>query len=76
MKPSPDPNNPEALAPVPCSITTPQRYFWLMAQILVFYSSFFVLVCFVYRKYFQDPHLKKKEEEEEAKREKEMEALF
>lgn len=62
--------------PSSCTTQTPQRYFWLMAQILVFYFSFFILVCFVYRKYFQDPQLKKKEEEEEAKREKEMEALF
>ena len=47
-----------------------------MANILIFYSSFFVLVCFIYRKYFQDPQLKKKEEEEEAKREKELEDIF
>ncbi len=40
-----------------------------MAQILVFYISFFMLVCGIYRKYFQDPQLKAKEEEEERKRE-------
>lgn len=75
MNPTPNPLD-ATLTPASCTTQTPQRYFWLMAQILVFYISFFVLVCVIYRKYFQDPMLKKKEEEEELKREKEMDKLF
>lgn len=75
MKPTPNEID-ATLTPEACTITSPQRYFWMMAQILVFYISFFVLLCFVYRKYFQDPHLKAKELEEEAKEEAERQKLF
>ena len=51
MNPTPNPLD-ATLTPASCTTQTPQRYFWLMAQILVFYISFFMLVCFIYRKYF------------------------
>jgi hypothetical protein len=75
MNPTMNPADP-TLTPASCTTQTPQRYFWLMAQILVFYISFFILICFIYRKYFQDPHLKAKELEEEAKEELKRQKLF
>ncbi len=44
----------------------PDTYFWLMGQILYIYCLTAFVICYFFRKFCQDPALKKLEEEEEA----------
>ena len=51
-----------------CRNASPQIFYWLMFNILVFYLFFIVSVCFFFRKYCQDQTLVKdkiKQEQEE-----------
>ena len=45
-----------------CIDTVPVLYFWLMAQIMFFYVVMTYVLCYMCRKYCQDPALRKKQE--------------
>ena len=50
----------------------PDTYFWLMGEILFFYCLTAFVLCYFFRKFCQDPAIKKQikeEEEKEAKNE-------
>jgi hypothetical protein len=46
-----------------CMNTHPVLHFWMMGQILVVYGSLILAVCYIFRKYCQDPDLEKEEAE-------------
>ena len=45
-----------------CLKYQPLMYFWLMAQVLVFYGIVVFLLCFFFRKFCQDPDTKEEED--------------
>ena len=52
-----------------CNIEMADVYFWLMGEILFFYMLTAFIICYFFRKFCQDPEIKKQVEEEEAKKE-------
>lgn len=50
-----------------CMLVTPYMYFWMMANILLFYIGSVVVICYFFRGFCQDPQL---EEEERIKDQK------
>ena len=49
-----------------CKNRTPQIYFWLMLNILVFYCFFMVSICYFFRTYCQDKRMLQKQKEKEV----------
>ena len=51
----------------------PSVYFWLMSEILFFYCLTAFIICYFFRRFCQDPAIKKEiEEEEQEEMEEEM----
>ena len=44
-----------------CNIEMPDVYFWLMGEILFFYCLTIGIVCYFFRRFCQDPNLKKEQ---------------
>ena len=58
-----------------CQLEMADVYFWLMGEILFFYCLTAFILCYFFRRFCQDPAIKKQQEEEERlEREKELEA--
>ncbi len=48
-----------------CNLEMPDTYFWLMGEILFFYCLTAFVLCYFFRKFCQDPNIKKQLKEEE-----------
>ena len=55
-----------------CISTNKKVYFWLMGEIMFYYVFAFLVICFFFRKFCEDPNLK----EDKAAREADVEKCF
>ena len=53
-----------------CITETPLMYFWLMAQILIFYVVVVLTLCFFFRKFCGDPQLDESDDEGKMRKQK------